>query len=325
MGFLGFGNYSKPGPGVNKDDLPKPAPIRFFEIFGRKWTKLVQANLIFFVPFLVCSLLSVLIFFFAESHVGLTLPGGGQLNIWAMYVTPFPFVLLSPFYAGLTFISRNFAREEHAFIWSDFVKATKSNFKYFLINGIISYLVYVLLSFALLYYYNLLGTNGFFYIPFGVCMLIGILFAFAQYYVPVMIITFDMKLKQIYRNAFIFAFLGLWRNLLLTGIVVGIFLLFYFDIIPLTILTILIVIVLFAFILFAFFNFLVNFSVYPLIDKYMINPSKKETQGEEAEALPDEEYAPFDDPDDNDDDAFVYINGRLMKKADAEKVKDIQK
>ena len=54
MGFLGlFGNYDKPGPGVNKDEPPKAAPVRFFEILFRKFTKLVQLNLIFIIPTLV--------------------------------------------------------------------------------------------------------------------------------------------------------------------------------------------------------------------------------------------------------------------------------
>ena len=45
MGLFNFwGNYDKPGPGVSKDELPKAAPIRFFEIFGRKFTKLLPSN-----------------------------------------------------------------------------------------------------------------------------------------------------------------------------------------------------------------------------------------------------------------------------------------
>ena len=46
MAFLGlFGNYDKPGPGVDKDEPKKAAPVRFFEILWRKLSKLVQLNL----------------------------------------------------------------------------------------------------------------------------------------------------------------------------------------------------------------------------------------------------------------------------------------
>ena len=62
MAFLGiFGNYDKPGPGVNKDEPQKAAPVRFFEIFLRKFTKLVQLNLIFAIPATVAVALMVLI------------------------------------------------------------------------------------------------------------------------------------------------------------------------------------------------------------------------------------------------------------------------
>ena len=160
MAFLGiFGNYNKPGPGVNKDDPPKAAPVRFFEILLRKFGPMVQLNLIFLIPFAVILALMVLIYL-APTHFMLQLPVGDsyiQLDAWAMYAMPFPLVLLSPFTAGLTFVTRNYAREEHAFVWSDFWENVKGNWKYFLLNGFIVYVVYVVLSFSAIYYYN--GTT----------------------------------------------------------------------------------------------------------------------------------------------------------------------
>lgn len=52
-----------------------------------------------------------------------------------------------------------------------------------------------------------------FMIPLAVCCILSILMLFAQYYIPVMIVTFDLKLRHIYRNAFIFSIMGLLRNL----------------------------------------------------------------------------------------------------------------
>ena len=54
MAFLGlFGNYDKPGPGVDKDEPKKAAPVRFFEILWRKLSKLVQLNLTFMILSLI--------------------------------------------------------------------------------------------------------------------------------------------------------------------------------------------------------------------------------------------------------------------------------
>ena len=107
-----------------------------------------------------------------------------QLDAWAMYAMPFPLVLLSPFTAGLTFVTRNYAREEHAFVWSDFWENVKGNWKYFLLNGFIVYVVYVVLSFSAIYYYNGTTRSWFFYIPFWLCLVLALFFLFAQYYLP---------------------------------------------------------------------------------------------------------------------------------------------
>ena len=46
-------NYAKPGPGVSKDAPQKRRIIVFFEILGRKYWKLAQANLVFLAMCLV--------------------------------------------------------------------------------------------------------------------------------------------------------------------------------------------------------------------------------------------------------------------------------
>ena len=93
MAFLGiFGNYDKPGPGVNKDDPPKAAPVRFFEILLRKFGKLVQLNLIFLIPTIVALVLMAVIFLF-PTHYVLQLPSGDgvvQIDAWVLYAVPLP-------------------------------------------------------------------------------------------------------------------------------------------------------------------------------------------------------------------------------------------
>ena len=144
----------------------------------------------------------MVLIYLAPTHFMLQLPVGDsyiQLDAWAMYAMPFPLVLLSPFTAGLTFVTRNYAREEHAFVWSDFWENVKGNWKYFLLNGFIVYVVYVVLSFSAIYYYNGTTRSWFFYIPFWLCLVLALFFLFAQYYLPVMFVTFDLKFRQAYR------------------------------------------------------------------------------------------------------------------------------
>ncbi len=324
MAFLGiFGNYDKPGPGVSKDEPPKAAPVRFFEIFFRKWTKLIQANLIFLLPTLVAVVLMVALQMVPTQFV-LQLPtdaGALQLNVWVLFVMPFPLVLLSPFTAGLTFITRNFAREEHAFVWSDFWSAVKNNWKYFLINGVVFYLLYVILGFSMIYYYSSAMRETLFFVPFWLCVVLSILLLFAQYYVPMMIITFDLKLTQIYRNAMIFSLAGLGRNLLITVILAGLLILVY-AVIPMTMITLMILVlyvILFAFSLTSYF---INFTIYPVIERYLIKPYEQKLADEKKELTVEEKYAglfssePAEEEEDDEKEKYVYINGKLVKKSE---------
>ena len=327
MAFLGiFGNYNKPGPGVNKDDPPKAAPVRFFEILLRKFWKLVQLNLIFLIPFAVAVVLMFLLFL-SPTHFMLQLPvgdGAMQVDLWLMYAVPLPLILLSPFTAGLTFVTRNFAREEHAFVWSDFWDNVKENWKYFLLNGLIVYVVYVVLSFSIMYYYNGTSRNWFFYIPFWLCLVLAVFFLFAQYYLPVMFVTFDLKFGQAYRNAFILALAGLGRNILIT-VILGVLLYLVYAVIPMVGLTIFILLALLVFLLFALVSYFINFTVYPVVDRYLIKPYQQKLEEEKNGPAPvqeDPEEARFFAPpeadgeeDDDNDDKMVYVNGRLMKKS----------
>ncbi|HEX2985934.1 MAG TPA: DUF624 domain-containing protein [Caproiciproducens sp.] len=251
-------NYDRPGPGVNKDEPPKKPFFRFFEIFFRKFWKLVQLNLLFCVPVAIALLFVYLI---------------GRTAA-PTFLSMLPFLLVAPFVAGLTMVTRNFAREEHAFVLSDFLEAIQKNWAAFLINGALCLVVYLILSVALSYYSAQISKNFIFFVPFGLCIAIAVLFVFAQYYVPVMVITFDLKLNQVYKNAFIFSIVGLWRNLLLS-LLLGVILLGMDILIRWMPLTFLIAAFLLIFNLFAFIMFLINFTVYPLIDKIMIQPYKE--------------------------------------------------
>jgi uncharacterized membrane protein YesL len=253
-------NYDRPGPGVRKDEPQKNAFIRFFAILFRKFTQFIELNLLFaafvFGAFVVVYLVSSFI-----------------PNIPDWLILFLIILLVSPFLAGLTFVTRNYAREEHAFLMSDFLEASQKNWKAFLINGVVCYFLYFILSVAIKFYYSKLAYGLWYGFSLCICIAIALLLIFAQYYVPVMIITFDLKLIQIYKNALIFAILGLWRNLLLT-IFLGLLAAFlYFS--SAIVLTFLIGIAFTITLLFSFSSFLINFTIYPLIYKTMILPQEK--------------------------------------------------
>ena len=251
MNLFGI-NYNKEGPGVEKDAPPQKAIVRFFAIFGRKFTDLIKLNLLFCIPVVLAVALSF----------------GAGLLLGNSYLAALPLILISPFVGGITFVTRNYAREEHAFLFSDFMDSVKNNWKAFLINGAVFYAVVFLLDLAIRYYSTRYFENPIFFLPLAICCGIGVLFLFGQYYVPVMIVMFDLNLLQIYKNSFIFALAGLWRNILLTAILAFLwFLLYCSQIMPLTLI---IGILLLLLLHFSLSFFLINFTVYPLIVKYLV-------------------------------------------------------
>ncbi len=253
MGLF-FGNYDRPGPGVRKDAPPQKAIPRFFSIFQRKFFDLCKLNLLFCIPVAVI----------------------GALCFWLNSLFPYPAVdflpviLLYPFLAGLTFVTRNYAREEHAFIFSDFKDAVKNNWASFLLDGILCYVVFLVMSISIPFYWNAGGKNILYAVGAGLCVMISLLFVFSQYYVPVMLVTFNLKFSQVLKNSFIFAILGVGRNFMLTGLLLLLVFLLYLA--PVMGLTILLAILFALFLMFSYCSFLINFAVYPLIDKYMIKP-----------------------------------------------------
>lgn len=274
MAFLGI-DYSKPGPGIPKNAPKQKAIPRFFSIFQRKFFDLCKLNLLFCIPALVVCLL---IYFLA--HITAFLP-----------IVLLPVIFLFPFIGGLTYVTRNYAREEHAFIYSDFMDTVKNNWKPMLLDGILCYIIIVILSVSIPYYWVHTSQSFFSIIASVICFLVALLFLFSQYYVPVMIVTFDLKLKQILKNSLIFAIVGVGRNLLLTALFGVLAYLLYLSItMPLT----MVIAAFFCiFLIFSYSSFLINFAVYPLIDRIMIRPYNKKVEQEKVLDKPEETKEDF--------------------------------
>jgi uncharacterized membrane protein YesL len=288
-------NYSKPGPGVSKNAPPKKRIVLFFEILGRKFFPLIRCNLLFLIPVI---LVGIMIFFIGMTGVNL-------------YIACLPFVLLAPFLGGLTYITRNYAREEHAFILSDFLDTAKSNWKQLLIHGAITYLFVVAMNIAIKFYAFQAASQPVFYILFGLCLIASAVFLFMQYYITLMIITFELNLRAIYRNALILAFAGFKQNILVTLVLI-LFFAFLFLLNSLHIIAMLVAILLCVILLFSFLSFLINFAVYPVVERYLIQPYYTNVQqgDESGETETNLEAEP-----ERRESEYIYENGRLIKKS----------
>ena len=74
------------------------------------------------------------------------------------------------------------------------------------------------------------------------------------------------------------------------------------------------------FLLFSFISYLVNFTVYSIIDRYLIQPFNRMQAEKKSEEPAQEEdfsglFAQIPEEPDEDEDRYVYVNGKLVKKS----------
>ncbi len=169
---------------------------------------------------------------------------------------------------GLTYITRNAARRKFAYPVADFFATVKRTRKQGLAVGIINLLVWGVLGFNVYFYF---ATSNWLLLLLSVVAMI--FFGVMNYYVPLMVITFSLKLKQIYKNAFMFTLHNSKGNLAIFGILTGVTVLglipaLFFDYRVWGAVLLLINIVIYP----ALRSLLIQYVIFPYIREVMIDP-----------------------------------------------------
>ncbi len=303
-------NFNKPGKGVDENAPQKRDFFRFWEVLGRKSGKLLKTNLLYSLALLPTFLLIMVLTGLVTSPVLSADSVRGfirniaELNASAMETTPaeleirlcvtldvvgrlvlsYLFTILwgmGPVTAGVTYVWRNFSREEHAWIFSDFKDALKENWKQSLAVFGIDAVFLILCCLAIRVYSGLPGIMGMLQYVIWILIFLDTLMHF---YLYPMMVTYRLSLKNLYKNSFLFAIGKLPSNLLVLIILLlvhlgpiyliiqysgGYFALFLFF-----------MWVLEAVFLLSFSGFLVNFHVNPKLKKYMQGESEETEMGD---------------------------------------------
>jgi uncharacterized membrane protein YesL len=299
-GFFGFFDYSKPGPGVPKDGPPKARILVFFEILQRKFWNLVKVNMmfnIFNIPAIILGMLASM-FLFQQILPGLNLNTAedaiGDLVSRFVLLTVFlciPLVTVGPAQAGYTYVLRNYSREEHAFIWSDFKEHASKNFKQSLIVCGIDFLVTCFMLLALKFYFLMNNNNLLFTIATTLMIMVLVIFMIMHIYIYPMMVTFKLSTKQLYKNALLFSLAKLLPNIGILLLCILILFLTFGMLIPFNPI---IGFILYAFITVSLIGMITNFYAYGKIEKYMM-PSEEDEEEEYEEEEGEEEYEEEED------------------------------
>lgn len=273
MGFLGFGNYAKPGKGVKKGESDKKRFFQFFDLISRKFSKLIQLNLMFLLFSLPAILFGVLGVFLS----GIFIPNLPQYE--QMFATVSLFIialavgLTGPAVAAMVKITRYYNDEKPVFLWSDYLQAYKSNFKQSLIMGLINGVVgYIFVQACLFYLGQTVTGSWLFWILLGLVLSLGLIMLFTNFYTYLVIVSVELPLRQIIKNSISFAFLGLKTNFITGVIIVGIGIGMWTLIGHGMVLFLLIGMALAAVILFSFCTMLITFNSFQYVYRYSIRP-----------------------------------------------------
>jgi len=123
--------------------------------------------------------------------------------------------ITGPFTAGLSYVTRNWARDEHAFIWTDFKDAVKANWKQSLILSVITSIIPLAVYVGWEFYGEMAEKNIIMMVPQVLVVLVAFLWSISITYMHPLAVTYELKMKDLLRNGLL---LGVARLPMSVGI-----------------------------------------------------------------------------------------------------------
>lgn len=238
--FMNNYYYGKSGKGdYTPEDLPKTRWQLFWEMLRVRLNGLCRMNLIYMLPWLPTMLvigmlvMNVLSMGVAptEEKTVTNADGTTTTEIVQVEMTPeeqlarldeqvslmpsmiymtlmalIPCIAITgPWTAGVAYVTRNWARDEHAFIWSDMKDAMKENWKPALALSTITSLVPFLAYICWQFYGGLAVGSWFMVIPQMFTMMIGIIWFLSITYAYPMLVTYKMSFGTVIKNSLLLA------------------------------------------------------------------------------------------------------------------------
>lgn len=297
--------------GVDPDEIPiadQPTLVNFFKFIGRKLNQILTCNIYMIVGnfpifFFILAMSGYLSDFTTSPYYTVFAPLRGAMlfhqspataALWNLYsrqadivvYTTADYVLFGltalllltwgPVRAGVTYLIRNMFRGKPVMMWQDFKDTIARNWRQSLIYGIIDIAITGLILYDIMFFWLNYNLNMVMSTLFFSALTTALLYFFMRNYIWLMIITFDLSILKMFKNALRFAVLGLKRNFMfflgcIALAAIEYFLLFaYFPlavIIPFVILP----------------SMLVTMGVYaafPVIKQYLIDPFYEEVSVE---------------------------------------------
>ena len=192
---------------------------------------------------------------------------------------------------GLVYNIRNICNGKHTESWSDYFYAIKRNLKQGLAVGIIDLLIILLLGYDLIAYNANAGNSFMMLVFYYASILFAAVYYIMRFYIYIQLVTCNMTIGKMFKNALILAALGIKRNLAAFFSSLAFALLFVYIWILLPQFAI-IFLCMFAV---SFLTYIGVYCAYPNVKRYVIDPYYADHPEEASQDNGDESDSIFSD------------------------------
>lgn len=205
--FSGMFSGKSNRPDFTPDMMPKNRFELFFEMLKLNLFNLLKVNLMYFVfwiPFWIWTWMNLSVLLTYDSPEAFA--ADGYMMVYAMGAA-LCVMITGPAKCALKYITRNYARDEHVWLWSDFIGAIKVNWKQGLALSVLNGLFLFLFVYGLSFYNNMAAVTGsYLYLFLQVLLVVlGAMFLLMNLYAWPMMVTYELKFTQILRNSLVLA------------------------------------------------------------------------------------------------------------------------
>lgn len=205
--FSGMFSGKSNRPDFTPDMMPKNRFELFFEMLKLNLFNLLKVNLMYFVfwiPFWIWTWMNLSVLLTYDSVEAFA--ADGYMMVYALGAA-LCVMITGPAKCALKYITRNYARDEHVWLWSDFIGAIKANWKQGLALSVLNGLFLFLFVYGLSFYNNMAAATGSYVYLFLQVLLVvlGVMFLLMNLYAWPMMVTYELKFTQILRNSLVLA------------------------------------------------------------------------------------------------------------------------
>jgi len=283
--------------------------LGFFKLYFKNFKAMLITNLLFAVPLIVASALVY----------GLACLTKQTENLWFMGLI---IVLIYPFFSGVTQVTKDIVKNQDSKfkVYQTYKKGLKNNFWLFTLYGVLLYAATIISYYSIVLYFNMASRSWFFYIPLFITVLIALFILFMGFALPILTVTINIKLRYYFKNAALMAIGELPMN-------------FYVAITTTALLSACLSISVFTgylvaglivlgaalfLILPTGISYCAVYRLYPKIEKVfdIEKPQEKKAFSKMPVAIPtDDNGEPIKRSDTADDEDYVFVNGKMIKKS----------